>query len=325
MNILLSRDDKNILNYNIIHLNITRRCDRLYNNYFNIVKCVYNIIQNIDYNTIKTIIVFDNFVKHNPASQISSVCPEDIFQIDYMNNYFKKYNIIFMAVPKIKLEILKIEYGLKGIKMVDLTDKIQEQCVATSHYFCISEKLNLNNLCGKDPAPGSPKKLYLHYKVNNKYFLACQDELHLKLVDKLEIDLMKNIQLPKKNIEIIKIEYGIKGVNIIDVTNEIKPQLNFSAYHVTFSKEIKLNLLCKDPVFKQPKYLYVLYKYGDDTLSVCLEEFSSRLINNFTICAAPKIQTSASQIENFEIKYEIQNRFSRIKRKKNRKLGSIGH
>jgi len=304
MDILLSHDDKNIRNYNIIHLNTTRRSDRLYNNYFNIVKCVYNIIQNIDYKTIKTIFIFDNFVKRAPATQISSVCPEDIFQIDCMNNYFKKYNIVFMSVPKIKLEILKIEYGLKGIKMVDLTDKIKEQCVVESDYFCISENINLNNLCGKDPAPDSPKKLYLHYKINNKYFLACQNELNLKLVNKLELDLMKNIQLPKKNIEIIKIEYGIKGVNLIDVTNEIKPHLNFSTYHVTFSKEINLNLLCKDPVVKQPKHLYVFYKYGNDTLSVCLDEFSSRLINNFTICAAPKIQINASKIEDFKIKYE---------------------
>lgn len=304
MDILLSHDDKNIRNYNIIHLNITRRSDRLYNNYINIVKCVYNIIQNIDYDTIKTIIVFDNFIKHNPTSNVSSVCPEDIFQIDYMNNYFKKYNIVFMSVPKIKLEILKIEYGLKGIKMVDLTDKIKEQCVVGSDYFCIPEKLKLNNLCDKDPVPNSPKKLYLHYKVNDKYFLASQDELNLKLVDKLEIDLMKNIQLLKKNIEIIKIEYGIKGKNVIDVTNKIKPHLSFNTYHVTFSKEINLNLLCEDPVLKQPKHLYIFYRYGDDTLSVCLDEFSSRLTNNFIICGTPKIQTSASQIENFKIKYE---------------------
>lgn len=304
MDILLLPTDRNIINYSILHLHVSKRNDRLYNSFFNIVKCVYNIVQKVDFKTTKTFVIFDNFIKRNPSSNINSLCPEEIFNIEYMNNYFKKYNIIFMTIPKTKLEILKIEYGLKGISMIDITDKIKEQYISSNDYFCIPDTINLNHLCKKDPAPGFPKKLYLHYKANDKYFLTAEDELNSKLTNKIEVDLIKNITFEKKNIEIIKIEYGIQGKNIIDVTKKIKPYLSFSNSHVTIPKSINLNSLCEDPVFGMPKKLYICYKIDDDILDAIIDEHSSKLAHIFTICLTPKIKTINPRIENFKIEYE---------------------
>jgi hypothetical protein len=308
MEILLSDSNQNIKNFNVIHLHIGARNDRLYVIALNIVKCVYNIIQNVDCETTKTIIFFDNFIKSNPSSKVTSVCPEDIFYIDHMNEYFKKYNIVFITLPKEKLEILKMEYGLKGRNMVDITNKVKERCALTNDYFCVSQEMNLNSLCDQDPALGYPKRLYLHYKINDGYFLVAEDEFDSKLKNKLELDLIKNSRLESKKIEILKIDYGILEKNVTDITNNIRNHLIFNDQEFTISSDINLNSLCEDPLFGEPKKLYVKYKMNNDVQTDCIDEHSSKLVNTYAICLVPKIKTTKTKIENFSIEYEESNR-----------------
>jgi hypothetical protein len=235
---------------------------------------------------------------------VSSICPENIFNIDNINLYFKKYNISFIATQKITLDILKIEYGLKGINVVDITDKLKAFCNISNDYFSISEDININDLCDEDPALGYPKRLYLHYKINDKYFLAAEDELHSKVTSKIELDLTKNIQLVKQNIEILKIEYGILEKNVVDITNQIKNHLLFNDEDFSISNDVNLNALCDDPLFGERKKIYIHYKLNNNVLFLCMNEYSSKIVNNRKICLVPKIKITSPKIENFQIQYE---------------------
>jgi len=304
MDIYLSDNDNNIINYNVIHLQTSGRSNRLRHLFFNLAKCLHNIIQNVNHKTTKTIIIFDNFIKYNPLLNVSSICPENIFNIDNINLYFKKYNISFIATQKITLDILKIEYGLKGINVVDITDKLKAFCNISNDYFSISEDININDLCDEDPALGYPKRLYLHYKINDKYFLAAEDELHSKVTSKIELDLTKNIQLVKQNIEILKIEYGILEKNVVDITNQIKNHLLFNDEDFSISNDVNLNALCDDPLFGERKKIYIHYKLNNNVLFLCMNEYSSKIVNNRKICLVPKIKITSPKIENFQIQYE---------------------
>jgi hypothetical protein len=304
MEIYLSDEADNITNYNVIHLQTSGRNNRPHRIFFDLAKCVYNVIQNVNHKTTKTIIIFDNFIKYNPLLRIPSVCPENIFNIDNINSYFKKYNISFMIIPKVQLDILKIEYGLKGVNIIDITNKLKACSSISSDYFSISEDININDLCGGDPALGYPKKLYLHYKINDNYFLAAEDELHSKITSKIELDLTKNIQLVKQNIEILNIEYGVLGKNVIDITNQIKKYLIFDNDGFSISNDVNLNTLCDDPVFGEPKKIYIHYKLNDNILFLTMDEHSSKIVNNRKICLTPKIEVTSPKIENLILEYQ---------------------
>lgn len=309
MDICILDDGINVKNYNVIHLQTSGRSNRLHRVFFDVAKCVYNVIQDVDYKTTKTIILFDNFIKYNPLLRVSSICPENIFCIDHINTYFKKYNISFMIIPKVQLDVLKIEYGLKGVNVIDITDKLKACTSIASDYFSISEDININDLCGEDPALGYPKKLYLHYKVNDNYFLAGEDELHSKITSKIELDLTKNIQLVKQNIEILNIEYGVLGKNVIDITNQIKKYLLFNDDDFSISNDVDLNTLCDDPLFGEPKKIYIHYKLNNNVLFLEMDEYSSKIVNNRKICLTPKIEVTNHKIENFKFAYEENSKY----------------
>jgi len=304
MDIHISDNIDDATNYNVIHLQTSGRNNRPHRLFFDLAKCVYNVIQNVNHKTTKTIIIFDNFIKYNPTWCAPSICPENIFNIDNINAYFKKYNISFMIIPKVQLDILKIEYGLKGGNIIDITDKLKACSSISSDYFSISEDININDLCGEDPALGYPKKLYLHYKINDNYFLAAEDELHSKITSKVELDLTKNIQLVKQNIEILKIEYGVLGKNVIDITNQIKNYFIFNDDEFSISNDVNLNTLCNDPLFGEPKKVYIHYKLNNNVLFLEMDEHSSKIVNNRKIYSTPKIEVTSAKIENIILEYE---------------------
>jgi hypothetical protein len=133
---------------------------------------------------------------------------------------------------------------------------------------------------------------------------VAEDEFESKLRNKLELDLTKNAQLESQKIEILKIEYGILGKNVTDITEIIRSHCVLNDNEFTISNNISLNSLCEDPVFGEPKKLYVRYKMNNDIKMACIDEHSSRLVNTFTICLAPKIKITNTKIENFTIEYE---------------------
>lgn len=70
-----------------------------------------------------------------------------------------------VEIPKVKLEILKAEYGA-GAKQKDVTEIVQKQAADLALVTLGSD--SYNEAFGGDPAPATPKQLKIRYKLNDK-------------------------------------------------------------------------------------------------------------------------------------------------------------
>jgi len=70
-----------------------------------------------------------------------------------------------IELPKVKVEILKAEYGA-GAKQKDVTEIVQKQATDVALVSLGSD--SYNEVFGGDPAPDTPKQLKIRYKLNDK-------------------------------------------------------------------------------------------------------------------------------------------------------------
>jgi hypothetical protein len=70
-----------------------------------------------------------------------------------------------LGFPKVKLEIVKAEYGAAG-NQKDVTDVLKK--AAGERQWIALPKPSFNEAFGGDPAPNMPKKLVVHYRLNGK-------------------------------------------------------------------------------------------------------------------------------------------------------------
>ncbi len=78
-----------------------------------------------------------------------------------------------LKLNKVKLEIVKAEYGA-GDKQKDVTEALRKHAGDVALISLPSS--NFNEVFGEDPAPGSPKKLKIQYRLNDKAGEATFDE-----------------------------------------------------------------------------------------------------------------------------------------------------
>jgi hypothetical protein len=70
-----------------------------------------------------------------------------------------------VELNKVKLEIIKAEYGA-GTSTKEVTDVVQKAAGDTPYITLPSP--NFNECFGGDPAPSTPKKLRIVYRMNDK-------------------------------------------------------------------------------------------------------------------------------------------------------------
>jgi hypothetical protein len=155
------KNNKDIHRNNIIHLIIDNKDNIVKEDLSIITDCLFNIINNNLYNKIKQLVIVDSFNI------------DEIIDINHINNYLKDYNIILIPKNKVRLDILKVEYGIMGINTYDITDKIKELCLKSDKYFFMPKnEINFNGING-DPVPGYIKEVFIYYKINDiNYFTS---------------------------------------------------------------------------------------------------------------------------------------------------------
>lgn len=194
----------NIINIELVGETRIELCNQL----FKIVNCIFDIIQNKKYNKrtqLITITISGLNKDYKTLKDFYSV--DDILDIDYINNYLKKYNIIILPENKFNLEITKVDFGLLGINTVDITDKVKEIFMKNDNYLYIPRYINLNGIKG-DPIPNLVKNVYIHYKINNSiYFITHPEnsyyplEINVKNTDIHNKELISNSTLSSESIK----------------------------------------------------------------------------------------------------------------------------
>jgi hypothetical protein len=160
----------------------------LTNQLYSIVNAIVDKIVSKNNNPyIFDILFLSSFCKDALQNQSDIFCPiKEILDLDYMNNYLKQYNILLISQEDIQFEVIKIEYGLRNISVIDVTELLKPYCIKDKH-FTINTNLELNTICG-DPLPNTKKVVYIKYKVNRFVFHIEIDEFCGKVKKNVDID-----------------------------------------------------------------------------------------------------------------------------------------
>ena len=146
------------MNINIDFVLVGKTKNGLTNQLYPIVNAIIDKI--ISKNTPYTfnILFLSSFCKDALQNQSDIFCPvREILDLDYMNNYLKQYNIMLISQEDIQLELIKIEYGLRNISVIDVTEVLKPYCIRDKRLI-INDTIELNNICG-DPLPNIKKNL----------------------------------------------------------------------------------------------------------------------------------------------------------------------
>ena len=172
----------------IIHLKICPTGNGLCNQLYKIINCIVDIIHNKKYNKTHHIITIDSFNKH--ALQ-PSYCPiDEILDIPRINNMLQQYNILIYASNKVKLEHVRIEYGIHGIHVNDITDIIKKHGIINDTQIIVKKDISLNSV-SIDPVPNVRKNLYVYYNINGISYSTSIEEWDSRVLIPIQIDLNK--------------------------------------------------------------------------------------------------------------------------------------
>jgi hypothetical protein len=247
----------------------------LCNQLFSLVSCIFD---NINKNGIKIIVLYEflNDIETNIYSNSS-----EIFDLEIINIFLAKYNIILLDKYKSKLEIIDIKYGIDD-NNIDITEKIVKKYYnSNENSLIVPINTNINKLY-YDPEPGIVKFIYVKYKINNMIFnniflensqielnnlnsekkhkqneITIENKKNIKLFD----IILKNITFNKKYYNIansfirtLNITEKIK-INIIHIRNELDA--------ITFWGNINKIKPVKYKEILENKYIYLIEKYLD--------------------------------------------------------------
>ena len=124
----------------------------------------------------KTLVIVDDFMGDLNSSQYHDC--STILDLKRMNTflYTYRYEVSLISKHAVQIESIKIEYGQRDIKTVDVTN-IMMELFYTRNRLCIPNGTSLNQVSGCDPCPCVRKKLYITYTINGFTFKETRDEI----------------------------------------------------------------------------------------------------------------------------------------------------
>jgi hypothetical protein len=176
----------------------------------NIIKDIFSLINSIIYaiNTNRKIIVFKN----------------KYFDLNKMNLYLKKYNILLVDKNLTTFKVNAVFYG-EGNNIIDITDMMSKVHIIPGNTY-------LSKIIVNDPSPNNPKQFYYNYSFDNIEFYEIYN-------DYVEKDIYMNINNVFEN----KINENIEHFNK-NIFDELIQHIHFiSLYESSKIKNNKINVI----------------------------------------------------------------------------------
>jgi len=145
--------------------------------------CIANVITLAAAQCGNKVVILDDFILNETTS--SRVPTNLVLDIPKCNEFLKPYKITLIYKNCVLLEIHKVEYGLRHVNMLDITDKVKSRFLHHNHLF-IPIGTSLNDLCG-DPCYGMKKQINVHYSLNSVSFNAVFYESNLNRLAPIEL------------------------------------------------------------------------------------------------------------------------------------------
>jgi hypothetical protein len=217
------------------------------------------------------VVIVDSFL--NDYSKHDSTPISKIFDIEKINIFLKKYNIIVIDRHDIKFEILSFLYGTKE-KNVNITDDLKQYY--KNNILFIDKNINFNNIKG-DPCFSIKKNLFFNYKINDYYVEEVYEEVlssdiiinfnsacgnNFKWINSINKEIFDDILI---NIQYNKI-FNEKANIILEKLNNNKINiLHLRLEDDAMNHWSRMNNMTKNDFKKyiEDKYIHLIEKYID--------------------------------------------------------------
>lgn len=127
---------------------------------------MYNLINCIVVASVQSgnkIIIIDDFITE--VLNTNTKPSHEVIDMKRLNEVLEPYSIHVFYKNDITMEIIKVEYGLKDIKTVEVTNEIINRFWSKNRLF-IPRGFSLNELVKEDPCPQMRKQLTVYYTIN---------------------------------------------------------------------------------------------------------------------------------------------------------------
>uniref|UniRef100_A0A6C0L033 Uncharacterized protein n=1 Tax=viral metagenome TaxID=1070528 RepID=A0A6C0L033_9ZZZZ len=157
---------------------------------FKMIKGISSVIQQKGSN----LIVLDTFLCDYDKNYYTPI--SNIFNLQEINVYLKKYNITLIDKHNFQFELLKVEYGTSE-NNIDITQEIKEKFYENKKLF-INKTLVFNSLKG-DPCFNTIKKVWISYNLNGCIYNDEYSEVLHKNIDYTNENYKYVVGVPNKN------------------------------------------------------------------------------------------------------------------------------
>lgn len=201
--------------------------------------------QNIKH-AINDVIFLSNFSTDAISDSYCSI--KDILDLEHINTCLKEYNITLIPEEDAEIEITKLEYGMIGENIIDVTDLLKPLCTKNKQIL-VNYDILLNTLCG-DPLPNKKKVLYIKYKINNYEFEVDVEEFCNKVREIVNINLNVNNAI-----------YNSKYENVLNKNVKEKKELTKKIFRtLKFNDSLKEKIVpFMDSIKTQYEHISILH------------------------------------------------------------------
>lgn len=154
----------------------TGLCNQLY--------CITNVICIAASQVGDKIIILDDFI--NDIHTLNVTPTPFVLDLEKVNHFLSIFNIKCVYKNNVELTVNKIEYGLKHVKILDITENIMKHFWKEKHLF-IPKGVSLNDYTDCDPCPQMRKQIYVTYTINDVQFEKTFHERNIVHFNPLEI------------------------------------------------------------------------------------------------------------------------------------------
>jgi len=237
-----------------------------------------------------TVVVIDNFLCDYNLDKYTNI--SNILDLEKMNIYFKKYNLILVDKYNFDFKLLNVTYGTSDIKL-DITQYINEKYNQNEKLF-INKNINMNKIQG-DPCYGVKKNIWIKYKLNNDIIIDEYTENLTKDIDYTNDNYIKcNMGWPSKTYDTFLdiLNHITYNKQFFDISKRLLSDINLTnkvnLIHLRLEDDginhwAKMNKMSKANFKKklENKYIQLIQEYIDkNNITILLSSsFNNKVID----------------------------------------------
>lgn len=149
---------------------------------------LFNIVNSLVIAAVQSgnkLVILDDFIKD--IHTLEPISANEVLDIEKTNEELKPYHIRLVYKKDVKMTLDRVEYGLKDVQVMDITEKVRERFYVENRLY-IPQWTGMNDVGGNDPCPQMRKQIYVYYSLNGIPFMKTFHERKLIFNEPIEIN-----------------------------------------------------------------------------------------------------------------------------------------